>query len=355
VARAGEGGGGGDPRDDPTALKDGDLSLGYAYARTLPPTVALTNNNPGAIPGSSWGRPTPVGVYGTHREVYHNILSREEEYGGGGGGAQQHAAPPHVDFHHRSSLHGAQLHQASGYEASLKREVHRSSEDPAAAAAGLRGTNFDQRQEEEEEGSSNSGSVGKGTRGNHPSSSVVQQQQSWALAVREVDEGATQGMNVQSLQQHNPATASVHVGPSEPDNHLHLHGMNSTLSCPLIAPPSLPFSFFFSLTISLALQEVVYQASFPPIPAVLMMLFSILFFALPSPSIFSPAAILCLVTLWRFQQSTQTCFSPFLYVCVCGHVRYSLRGLLDCICFFLECRGGGYSFCFQPLLNFADM
>jgi LRP1 type putative zinc finger protein len=38
-----------------------------------------------------------------------------------------------------------------------------------------------------------------------------------------VDEGATQGMNVQSLQQHNPATASVHVGPSEPDNHLHLH------------------------------------------------------------------------------------------------------------------------------------
>ncbi|KAH9553554.1 hypothetical protein CY35_08G017100 [Sphagnum magellanicum] len=30
-------------------------------------------------------------------------------------------------------------------------------------------------------------------------------------------------MNVQSLQQHNPGTASVHVGPSEPDNHLHLH------------------------------------------------------------------------------------------------------------------------------------
>ncbi|CAM6034382.1 unnamed protein product, partial [Sphagnum compactum] len=30
-------------------------------------------------------------------------------------------------------------------------------------------------------------------------------------------------MNVQSLQQHNPATASAHVGPSEPDNHLHLH------------------------------------------------------------------------------------------------------------------------------------
>ncbi len=276
MARAGEGGGGGDPRDDPTALKDGDLSLGYAYARTLPPTVALTNNNPGAIPGSSWGRPTPVGVYGTHREVYHNILSREEEYGGGGGGgAQQHAAPPHVDFHHRSSLHGAQLHQAASYEASLKREVHRSSEDPAAAAAGLRGTNFDQQQEEEEEGSSNSGSVGKGTRGNHPSSSVVQQQQqSWALAVREVDEGATQGMNVQSLQQHNPATASVHVGPSEPDNHLHLHGMNSTLSCPLIAPPSLPIAFFFSLTISLALQEVVHQGSFSPIPALLMMVSS---------------------------------------------------------------------------------
>ncbi len=272
VARAGEGGGGGgDPRDDPTALKDGDLSLGYAYARTLPPTVALTNNNPGAIPGSSWGRPTPVGVYGTHREVYHNILSREEEYGGGGGGgAQQHAAPPHVDFHHRSSLHGAQLHQAAGYEASLKREVHRSSEDPAAAAAGLRGTNFDQQQEEEEEGSSNSGSVGKGTRGNHPSSSVVQQQQSWALAVREVEEGATQGMNVQSLQQHNPATASAHVGPSEPDNHLHLHGMNSTLSYPLIAPPSLTFAFCFSL----ALQEVVHQASFSPIPALLMMVSS---------------------------------------------------------------------------------
>ncbi len=272
MARAGEGGGGGDPRDDPTALKDGDLSLGYAYARTLPPTVALTNNNPGAIPGSSWGRPTPVGVYGTHREVYHNILSREEEYGGGGG-AQQHAAPPHVDFHHRSSLHGAQLHQAAGYEASLKREVHRSSEDPASAA-GLRGTNFDQQEEEEEEGSSNSGSVGKGTRGNHPSSSVVQQQQSWALAVREVDEGATQGMNVQSLQQHNPATASVHVGPSEPDNHLHLHGMNSTLSCLLIAPHSLPFAFFFSLTISLALQGLVHQASFSPIPALLMMVSS---------------------------------------------------------------------------------
>jgi hypothetical protein len=73
--------------------------------------------------------------------MYHNILSREEEYGGGG--AQQYVVPPHVDFHHRSSLHGIQLHQVASYETSLKKEVHRSSEDPTVESTSLRGTNFD--------------------------------------------------------------------------------------------------------------------------------------------------------------------------------------------------------------------
>jgi hypothetical protein len=114
----------------------------------------------------------------------------------------------------------------------LKRDSHQRSED---AAAGLAATNFDEEEEEEQEGSSNSSSVGKTTaadrdrdinnNNNNPSAA-----QSWALAVREEDEedaaaAATQGMNVQSLQQHNPA----HAGPSDPDNHLHLHGIYSSI------------------------------------------------------------------------------------------------------------------------------
>jgi hypothetical protein len=114
----------------------------------------------------------------------------------------------------------------------LKRESHQRSED---AAAGLAATNFDEEEEEEQEGSSNSSSVGKTTaadrdrdrdnNNNNPSAA-----QSWALAVREEDEedaaaAATQGMNVQSLQQHNPA----HAGPFDPDNHLHLHGIYSSI------------------------------------------------------------------------------------------------------------------------------
>jgi LRP1 type putative zinc finger protein len=242
VATEGGGGGGSDPRDDPTALKEGDLSLGYAYARTTLPPAALTN----AIP---WGR---APVYGTHhhhhhREIYHNILSSR---GGGdsdggvgdyGAAAATHGAPsPHGVRSHGSSAHvvhhvGGSLQQhgaaAAGYES---REVLRT-QDTALAAV-----NFDEEEEEEaEEGSSNSGSGGLGkqqgtARNNHPSSIG---QQGWPLSHRqqqqhqeeEEEEGeedaattTTQGMNVQSLQQHNPSHGVV-VAPPEPDNHLHLH------------------------------------------------------------------------------------------------------------------------------------
>jgi len=247
VATEGGGGGGSDPRDDPTALKEGDLSLGYAYARTTLPPAALTN----AIP---WGR---APVYGTHhhhhhREIYHNILSSR---GGGdsdggvgdyGAAAATHGAPsPHGVRSHGSSAHvvhhvGGSLQQhgvaAAGYES---REVLRT-QDTALAAV-----NFDEEEEEEaEEGSSNSGSGGVGkqqgtARNNHPSSIG---QQGWPLSVRqqqqhqeeEEEEGeedvatTTQGMNVQSLQQHNPSHGVV-VAPPEPDNHLHLHGTLSSL------------------------------------------------------------------------------------------------------------------------------
>jgi hypothetical protein len=244
VATEGGGGGGSDPRDDPTALKEGDLSLGYAYARTTLPPAALP-----------WGR---APVYGTHhhhhhREIYHNILSSR---GGGdsdggvgdyGAAAATHGAPsPHGVRSHGSSGHvvhhvGGSLQQhgaaAAGYES---REVLRT-QDTALAAV-----NFDEEEEEEaEEGSSNSGSGGVGkqqgtARNNHPSSLG---QQGWPLSVRqqqqhqeeEEEEGeedvattTTQGMNVQSLQQHNPSHGVV-VAPPETDNHLHLHGTLSSL------------------------------------------------------------------------------------------------------------------------------
>jgi hypothetical protein len=126
--------------------------------------------------------------------------------------------------------------------------------------------------------------------------------------MREVDEGATHGMNVQSLHQHNHATASVHVGPSEPDNHLHLHHMNSTLSCMLIAPHYLPFVFFFSQNFSCSLGGCTPSFLFPNSYTIHDGFINILFFALPPLSIFSPTPILCLATLWRIQQNTQTCF-----------------------------------------------
>lgn len=119
-------------------LKDGDLSLGFGYTPRVP--VSLSDAvPPGSHPGL-WGRPTAtysfrdagvalgVGLAGTQREIFRDILSRNEEFGPAYAEVlkldsereraiqqqqqhhQQHHQQQHHQQHHQQHQHQQQQH-----------------------------------------------------------------------------------------------------------------------------------------------------------------------------------------------------------------------------------------------------
>lgn len=187
VAPAVASGGGGAGRVEGGTLKDGDLSLGFGYTSRVP--VTLSEAGPPGHAGL-WGRPTGygfreagatlgVGLAGTQREIFRDILARGgEDFGPG---------------------------SASTYAEALKREGERAEQQANYGDAG-RG---------EERDSSSSGSVGKA----HPQGTEVEP---WAPPLRD---DVVRGMDVQALNesrppQHNPQA----VGDVDAVHQVHLHG-----------------------------------------------------------------------------------------------------------------------------------